>query len=134
MEPERPIDIDYTRGVITERESLREHEDIDTIIAAGVHLAERRAEAFGREPTQADLEYGLSILCVWPIKTRPPDQVIDLLVALRQQAFSGVAAGDFTALDSLVPEPTLTSSKEELADLQQQTPSAFLNVRRGEPA
>jgi hypothetical protein len=123
--PER-FDIERTRRLIRDR--LQPGEDLDAAIQAGIHLARRRAAAAGRDATQADLELSLSIICLWPIKTNPTDEVTDELALVRRAPLQDAGRGDFAALDRLIPLTTLTASRERLAVLQQQSVRTFLNV------
>jgi hypothetical protein len=65
------LDLDALRSEL--QESLEPGEDMDDVLATVRHLADRRANALGRETEQADLEFTASILCWYPFKTPPPD-------------------------------------------------------------
>ena len=80
------------------------------LVRAGYGLGAQRAEALGREMRAIDVEYGLALLCKWPIKP-------DISPALQEQAELVRAAivpqaseGQRVALDQSV----FTSSLDDL--------------------
>jgi hypothetical protein len=118
------LDLDALRRQIQGR--LTRSESIDDVLAASEHLARRRAELLGREPTQADLEFAASILCWYPFKTPPPEHVEEDLMSIRETVVSGVSEGDTRRLDEIVPDRTLVADSAELAAGQQRGVRSFL--------
>jgi alkanesulfonate monooxygenase SsuD/methylene tetrahydromethanopterin reductase-like flavin-dependent oxidoreductase (luciferase family) len=92
---------------------LTASESVDDAVAAAEHLARRRAELLGREPTQADLEFAASIFCWYPFRTLPPEEVQHELALIRQGAVAGAARGDTQRLDEIVPDRTLVVNRTE---------------------
>lgn len=118
------LDLDTLGRQIQDR--LTESESIEEALAASEYLARRRARLLGREPTQADLEFAASILCWYPFRTLPPEQVQHELALIRESAVSGAAEGDTRLLDETVPDRTLVVDRSELAAQQQRGIQAFL--------
>jgi hypothetical protein len=76
---------------------------------AGLRLAQRRAQLLNRPAYPSDLEFGLSIMCWWPIGPKKPPQYVEHAHALR-----GDIRADPAVVDSLVPDDTLIVSHAEL--------------------
>jgi hypothetical protein len=130
MDDSENFDLERTRRLISPR--LQPGEDLDAAISAGVHLAGRRAQLAERAATQEDLEFALSILCLWPFKTPPADSVERDLRAVRRAPLGAVGRGDFSALDRLVPPSTLARTTQQLATSQQRSVESFLTPEREE--
>lgn len=126
MEGSEDVDIGRVRRLILPE--LAPGEEISDVLAAGVHLAQRRARLLGRAPTQQDLEFALSIICYWPIKTKPSDEVSSQLRRVRAIPVVEAGSGDFALLDSLVPDSTLTLDRQRLGRMQQRSVSSFLRA------
>ncbi len=90
------------------------HESLDDAVAGGNSIAMRRASMFGRAPVIHDLRIAFTI---WGwFDASPPDE----LVALRRQAFSGVAdtLHHYDLLRDLAdstPEATLRATPADVA-------------------
>jgi len=126
------LDIDALGRQIHHR--MRDSESIADALAASEHLARRRADLLGREPTQADLEFAASILCWYPFRTLPPEEVQLELASIRESVVSGVAQGHIERLDETVPDRTLMVNRSELAAQQQRGVQEFLGPAPADPS
>lgn len=119
------LDLDALRSEL--QESLEPGEDMDDVLATVRHLADRRANALGRETEQADLEFTASILCWYPFKTPPPDDIERQTKKIRSELIPGAAQGRTERIDQVVPDRTLTADQKQLADWQQHGVHEFLD-------
>jgi hypothetical protein len=71
------------------------------LVSAGYRLGSQRAEALGRELRPIDVEFGLALLCKWPIK---PEVHPDLLAQMDESREAIVALASEGAAIDIDPE------------------------------
>jgi hypothetical protein len=104
------------------------HEEIDAatkdVIAAGYHLAQRRAHALGHEPDFDDVIFAFYLLCKWPWKPEADPSA----VAAGRWLVVGAAQEKWERLDEAIADETLQMSIEQLNEAQQQGAHAYLRA------
>lgn len=87
--------------------------DPQDFIEGTMHLVERRAEVFGRQPEREDLEVAASFFCWWPFKPDSDPELQAQLVQARGVAFDRWKGG-FSTLDGMVPDQALRANRSQV--------------------
>jgi hypothetical protein len=120
------MDAENPRSMV--RQTARDDEDEDEILAGVQVLAEERARRLGRPVASEDVEYFLAMFCWNPLKPDPPEHVKGDLQFIRQSAF-GPPLRDQSReewLFSFVRDEAFTWTNSELYDAQREGVERFL--------
>lgn len=80
------------------------------LVLAGYGLGAQRAEALGREMRAIDVEYGLALLCKWPLKPEASPALSEEIGRARDNIIPAASEGLRVDIDPSL----LTSSLDEL--------------------
>jgi hypothetical protein len=76
--------------------------DVDArqgLVLAGYGLGAQRAEALGREMRAVDVEFGLALLCKWPLKPETNAELLEQMDRVRADTVAAVSQGQRVEVD-----------------------------------